>query len=234
MTAQNVSAVVGNASMSRVFTKTDATDGVFESNNLTSSQSGVNLGLEMPGVTITSVQAVYTEGAAIWRIIDATTNRVSRYGMASKDGYTCASSSSIPAYVVKSTDLLQIYPVAVNSTPQNAEVLAWVVTNAGVEPFGVTVTTTEATEMKSLITSQTLGDYAFGKRVQKVCIQAEDGALLDEVTVLDQTGGTVYTAYGTYRMPTAGGANAYTNGEYMTALTIAKGWTIKVAVTASA
>lgn len=233
MTTQDVSAIVGNASMTRKFVKTGATDGVFESNNLTSSQSGVNLGLEMPGVTITSVQANYAGGGAVWRIIDATTNRVSRYGMASKSGYTCSASTSIPAYVVKSTDLLQIYPVAVNATPTHAEVLAWVVTNAGVEPFGVTVADENATEMKSLITTQTLGDYAFGKQVQKVCIQAEDGALLNEVTVLDQTGGTVYTAYGTYRMPTAGGANAYTNGEYMTALNIAKGWTIKVAVTSA-
>lgn len=219
--------------MSRKFTKTNATEGVFESNNLTSVQSGVNLGLEMPGVTITSIQADYTGGGCLYRIIDATNNRVSRWGFAAKKGYTCSTSSAIPAYVVKSTDLLQLYPVAVNATPTHAEVLAWVETSAGVEPFGVTVSDEQATAMTSLITGQSLGDFAFGKRVNKVCIQAEDGALLNEVTVLDQTGGTVYTAYGTYRMPTAGGANAYTNGEYMTSINVQKGFAIKVAVTSA-
>ena len=219
--------------MTRKFVKTGATEGVFESNNLVSSQSGVNLGLEMPGITITMIQAEYAGGGCLYRIIDATNNRVSRWGFAAKKGYTCASSSSIPAYVVKPTDLLQFYPVAVNATPTHAEVLAWVETSAGVEPFGVTVADEQATAMTSLITGQSLGDFAFNQRVNKVCIQAEDGALLDEVTVLDQTGGTVYTAFGTVRMPTAGGANAYTNGEYMTSLNIQKGWTIKVAVTSA-
>jgi len=219
--------------MSRLFTDT-STDGVFESNNLQSSQSGVNLGLEMPGVTITSVQATYTDGAAIWRIIDATTNQVSRYGMATQVGYTCSKEAQIPAYVVKSTDLLQVYPKALNSTPNDSEVLAWVVTNAGVEPFGVTTTADNTlTEMTSLITGQSLGDYAFGKRVVKVCIQTETGSNLNRVTVVDQTGGTVWQAYGQHRLPSAGGANAYLNGEYMVSLPIQKGFTIKVAVTSA-
>jgi len=211
-----------------------STEGVFESNNLQSAQSGVNLGLEMPGVTITSVQATYTDGCAIWRIIDATTNKVSRYGMATQVGYTCAKSAQIPAYVVKPTDLLQIYPKAVNATPNDSEVLAWVVTNKGVEPFGVTTTSDNTlTEMVSLTTGQTLGDYAFGSRVVKVCIQSELGSNLNRVTVVDQTGGTVWQAFGNHRMPSAGGANAYTNGEYMVSIPVQKGFSIKVAVTSA-
>lgn len=219
--------------MSRKFTDV-STDGVFESNNLTSEQSGVNLGLEMPGATITSVQATYTDGAAIWRIIDATTNLVSRYGMATQAGYTDQSMAQIPAYVVKSTDLLQVYPVALNSTPNDSEVLAWVVTNSGVEPFGCTTSEDNTlTEMKSLITQQTLGDYAFGKRVLKVCIQTETGSNLNEVTVVDQTGGTVWRAYGQHRLPSAGGDNAYYNGEYMVSIPVQKGFAIKAAVTSA-
>ena len=219
--------------MSRLFTDT-STDGVFESNNLTSNQSGVNLGLELPGVTITSVQATYTDGGAIWRIIDATTNKVSRYGMATQAGYTCQSMAQIPAYVVKTTDLLQVYPVALNATPNDSEVLAWVVTNAGAEPFGVTTTSDDTlTEMTSLITGQSLGDYAFGKRVQKVCIQTETGSNLNQVTIVDQTGGTVWRAYGQHRLPSAGGANAYYNGEYMVSIPIQKGFSIKVAATSA-
>ena len=219
--------------MSRLFTDT-ATDGKFESNNLTSSQSGVNLGLEMPGQTITSVQATYTDGGCIWRIIDSVTNIVSRYGMATQQGYTCQSMAQIPAYVVKSTDLLQVYPVALNATPNDSEVLAWVVTDAGVEPFGVTTTSDDTlTEMTSLITGLCLGDYAFGKRVVKVCIQTETGSNLNEVTVTDQTGGTVWRAYGQHRLPSAGGANAYYNGEYMVSIPVQKGFAIKVAATSA-
>ena len=108
MSTQATSAIVGNAMMSRKFTDT-STDGKFESNNLTSAQSGVNLGLEMPGVTINYVQATYTDGAAIFRIINSVTNEVSRYGMATQVGYTDQKYAMIPAYTVKSTDLLQIW-----------------------------------------------------------------------------------------------------------------------------
>jgi len=177
--------------MSRLFTDT-STEGVFESNNLQSAQSGVNLGLEMPGQTITSVQATYTDACGLFRIRDSVSNQTSRYGFATQAGYTCSKSAQIPAYVVKSTDLLQMYTKALNSTPNDSEVLAWVITNAGPEPFGVTTTADDTlTEMVSLITGQSLGDFAFGKRLQKVCIQTETGSNLNKVTVIDQTGGTV-------------------------------------------
>ena len=233
MTTQATTAIVGNAMMSRKFTDT-STDGVFESNNLTSAQSGVNLGLEMPGVSINYVQATYTDGAAIFRIIDSVTNKVSRYGMATQIGYTCMKEAMIPPYTVKSTDLLQIYPKALNSTPNDSEVLAWVVTDNGVEPFGVTTTSDNTlTEMTSLITGLSLGDYAFGRRVVKICIQTETGSNLNEVTITDQTGGTVWQAYGQHRLPSAGGSNAYYNGEYMVNIPVKKGFTIKVAATSA-
>jgi len=233
MTSQSVKAIVGNASMSREFSAT-ATDGVFETNNLVSAQSGVNLGLEMPGQTITSVQATYTDACGLFRIRDSVSNQTSRYGFATQAGYTCSKSAQIPAYVVKSTDLLQMYTKALNSTPNDSEVLAWVITNAGPEPFGVTTTADDTlTEMVSLITGQSLGDFAFGKRLQKVCIQTETGSNLNKVTVIDQTGGTVWQAFGNHREPGGRGANAYMNGEFMVSIPVQKGFTIKVAVTSA-
>ena len=227
-----MSAIVGNASMARIFTDT-ATDGAFDGNLLTASLSGTNLGLEMPGVTITSVDLHYSAGAALWRIQDSQTLKVSRCGFGVKGSLSQPSQAVIPAYVVKPTDMLQVYPVRSAAAPSATEVLAWVYTSGGaVEPFGVTTSADDTlTAMTSLITGQTLGDYAFGKTLQRIEVQAEDGATINSLAVFDQTGGQVWTAYGGPRLPSAGATSAYTNGVYMTSLPVQKGWTLKVAAT---
>ena len=59
-------------------------------------------------------------------------------------------------------------------------------------------------------------------------IQCEDGAKLTSVTIIDQTGGTVMTAYGGVRMPTAGGVSNYYNINFKAAVPIMKGYALKV------
>jgi hypothetical protein len=231
MTTQSIKAIVGSPAFARAFSDT-STDGQFQGNLLLSDLSSTNIGLEIPGKQISQVCMTYTAGAGLWRIQDSQTLKVSRYGFCSKVGTTDVSECAIPVYAIKSTDMLQCYPVAVNSTANDSEVVAWIQSNAGVEPFGVTTTSDNSlTEMTSLITGQSLGDWAFGKQVQRVQVQVEDGATLNSVAVVDQTGGTIWQAYGSVRAPTAGGLSTHTNLDIMTSLPIEKGYVIKVAAT---
>lgn len=218
--------------MSRSFVDS-ATDGVFQSNLLLSSLSGTNLGLEMPNEVIDTVQMEYTAGAALWRIQDSNTLQTERWGFATKAGFTCDKSSKITPFKVKPTSLLQVFPMALASASNDTVCLAWVMTNSGPEPFGVT-TTADATltEMTSLISGLTLGDYAFNKTLTSVTLQCEDGATLPSIAILNQTAGTEYQSKGTTRAQ-AGSISNYYNLKVKTAIGIQKGWTLKVAVTSA-
>ena len=138
MSTQSIKAIVGNQMMSRSFADT-STDGQFDGNLLLSDLSTQNLGLEMPNVVINSIQMTYTAGCGLWRIIDSNTLKTERYGYLSKVGYVCDNSAMITPYKVKTTDLLQCYPRAVNSTSGDTEVLGWLVSSRGAEPFGLSL-----------------------------------------------------------------------------------------------
>lgn len=231
MTTQTCIAFVGNKMMSRSYSLS-ATDGKFEGNNLVSVNANQQLGLEQTGINIDFLSMNYTGGGCLWRIQNSNTLKTERYGFASKAGYVCHSETKIPSYTIKSTDLLQVYPVAVNSTSGDTEVLGWVMTSRGVEPFGCTTSDNGVlTDTASLISGLSLGDYAFGSTLSKVCFQAEDGASLFSIAIIDATGGTVYQQTGNVRSPTAGSTNTQMNIEADLNIKIEKGWKLQVAVT---
>ena len=231
MTTQSIKAIVGNNRMSRSFSDT-STDGQFDGNLLLSDLSSQNLGLEMPNEVINSIQMTYTAGTGIFRIIDSNTLRTERYGFCSKVGYVCDNEAIIQPYKVKSTDLLQCYPTAVNATAGDTEVVGWLVSTRGAEPFGCTTSENATnTAMSSLITNLGLGDWGFGTTLKSIKIQCEDSATLVSITIKDQTGGTVFQSNGNVRIPTAGGKSTFYNLDVDLNIPIEKGWVLYCAVT---
>jgi hypothetical protein len=233
MTTQGIVAFAGNKNMSRAFSDT-ATDGQFSGNLLLSSNASQNIGLEMPAIKISFLSMTYTAGVGLWRIQDSNTLRTERYGFCSKVGYVCHTETKIPTYQIKPTDLLQVYPRAVNGTSNDSEVLGWVMTQKGPEPFGCTTASDGTlTEVKSLISDLGLGDYAFGQKLISAQFQVEDGASLVSMAILDATGGTVFQQTGNVRAPSAGSTSTQVNISAMLDIPVQKGWTMKIAVTSA-
>ena len=234
MTTQAVTATVGSGNFSRTFSDT-ATDGQWTGNILTDDVASTNLGLVMPGQTIDHVQVNYADGSCLWRIQSSQSLLVKRYGYAAQTGYACWGSSKIAPYTVAPDDILVVYPLALDSTTGEGTVLGWIRTSRGFEAFGAeNVGTGTATVIKTLVNNQTLGDYAFNATLQGITLQAEDGATVTKVEVIDQTGGTIWSAAGGPRMPTAGGMNPFWNFEAMGLnIPVLKGYTLKVTITAA-
>ena len=90
-----------------------------------------------------------------------------------------------------------------------------------------------STALTSLISGLGVGDLLFGKTVTNVAIQEEDGGTLSNITFIDAAGGTQYTAFGTRRLPTAGGQSNLTNGVFNVSIPVQKGWSLKVKVTSA-
>lgn len=233
MSTQSVKATVSNGKMARTFTDT-ATDGVvFLTNNLLDDNSSQNIGILIPGQTIDQIQMTYTGGLAQWRIFDSVSQAVSRTGFCSKVGYVCPMEAKIQPYVLKKTDLLQVFPKAVNATSNDSEVMAWLHTT-GQQAQSFQCTTAEdatATAMTNSITGQSLGDGMFGRTLTRIQIQSEDGSNINAVQVIDQTGSVVWSSYGGYRLPTAGGKSTTMNLDIPCGLQVQKGWAIKVLAT---
>lgn len=230
MTTQTINAIVGSGRQSREFTDT-STDDTWNANVLTDSVASTNLGLVMPGATIDHVQVTYQAGACLWRIQSAQTLVVKRWGYGVQADYgPLWADASIAPYVVAPDDILVAYPIAVDAGVQETAVLSWVMTSKGHEAFGAaSIADDTATEIKTLVNAQTLGDYAFGSTLQGVTIQAEDGATVKEVQIIDQTGGTVWIGYGGKRAPTVGGLNPMWNFRADgLSIPIQKGWSLKV------
>ena len=201
MSTQAIKAVVGNPSMSRVFSAT-ATDGQFQNNILIDEVASTNLGLVMPNATISNCQVNYTAGSCLWRIQSSQTLLVKRYGFATKERQSCYATARIPAYTVQPDDILTVYPLAENGGAGKGTVLGWIQTSRGFEAFGSSDMTSEtATEIKTLVSAQTIGDYAFNATLQGITLQAEDGAIIEKVEIVDQVGGIIWTGYGGPRMP---------------------------------
>jgi len=234
MTTQAITATVGSGRFSRTFSDT-ATNGQWTGNILTDDVASTNLGLVMPGQVIDHVQVSYAAGSCLWRIQSSQSLLVKRYGYASISGHSSWAESSIQPYTVAPDDILVVYPLGVDGDVGQSTALAWVSTSRGFEAFGATdVASGTATVLKTLVNDQTLGDYAFNANLLGITVQAEDGATVTSVEVIDQTGGTIWTGNGGPRMPTTGGNNAFWNFQAMGLnIPILKGYTVKVTINAA-
>ena len=226
MTTQVVTSTVGSENFSRTFGVT-ATDGQW--NNVISTLSSQAIGLEIPNTPISFVQLANTaEHTMLWRIIDGRSLVVRRTGLSFVTSFGCVESAQISPYVVQPQDLLQCYGLE-TSAADKSNVLGLLYTPQGVEPFGfVAGDDGSAVAVTNINTAQTLGDYAFGTTLLGYEFQLDSTHTLNSVEIIDQTGGTVYTAYGSVRLPAAGGKSYLANIKGATNINIMKGWTMKL------
>jgi hypothetical protein len=229
MTTQTANIVLSNNSMSKIFSGT-ATDGSWT--NLQDTLSATNLGILIPNAMINRAVGGYTGGLGAFRIQDAQTLQVSRRGWLSKDGYACYSSGAIAPHRVKPNEIIQVYTQPLDATANQSNVLAWVHTTKGTELYeAMDVVDATATEIKSALQSQSLGDAGFGSTLTGLSFQVEDGGQLYLVQIFDSAGGIVWSQLGNFRMPTAGGTSAYYNFDAKgLGIAIGKGFTMKVTV----
>lgn len=228
MSNQAVTAIIGNPNMTRVFSAT-ATDGQYS--NLTDSVTTTALGLTMPGQSISYICATYTQGLAVWRIISSQTNQIFRQGFCSQAGYVDAEACRINPITVAPDMLFQIYPLAVDATANQSNILALVTTNRGVEAFSATGAVDNAfTPLTALISGLGIGDLLFGATLQNVKVMQEDGGKLTSITLVDAASGTQYTGYGSTRLPSAGATSGQYNGDFPFAVQLQKGWVLNAQV----
>lgn len=215
--------------MSKLFTGT-ATDGSWT--NLPDSLSSSNLGILIPNAMINRAIGTYAEGLGAWRIINAQTLAVSRRGWMGKTGYSCYASGAIPAHRVQPNEIVQAYTQPLDATANQSNVLAWVHTTKGTELYEVKdAVDATATEIKTALQDQSLGDAGFNSTLTGLSIQVEDGAQLLAVQIYDSAGGVIWQQTGNFRMPTAGGTSAYYNFDAVgLGIPIGKGFVMKVSV----
>jgi len=197
MSEQTASATVGSQSTSKVMTAT-VTDGQWT--ELKDSIGSASLGQVMPGSRVNNIAATYdTGGSMIFRVQDRNNLAVRRTGFASALATVDVDETAIPAYTVGGSDIISTYSLAVDSTSQESNGLAWFKMSKGTEAFSVLNAADEtAAEATQIETSASIGVY-YGSTLQGVAIQLEDGAFLTSFTVVDDNGGTILTLYGTVR-----------------------------------
>ena len=228
MSEQAVTATVATNRMSKIFGGT-ITDEVWT--NIQDTNSSTNLGILIPRAPISNVQAEYNAGLAAWRIQNAQTLFVNRRGWAALEDNSCFMSGMIPTYGVAPDDIIQMYAMPeAGSGKVNA--LAWVTTSKGTELYKAKgVSDATATEMKTALQQQSLGDAGFNSTLTSFSICLEDGAQLDKVEFIDSAGGVQMTVQGNYRTSAkaAGGTSPYYNLDVSgLALPITKGFTMKI------
>jgi hypothetical protein len=235
MSEQAIQATISNRMMGKVFTKT-ATDDVWDGNTLTDSLSSQQIGILMPRSSVNRVQLQYTAGLCAWRIQNSANLTFQRFGFGVKDGLACFSSSSIQPYVINPNDILTVYPLPIEATIEETNALAWVQTTKGVELFEAkAIPDGTATEMKTVVNEQTLGDSMFNSTLQSIHIQAEDGATVDSVEIIDNSGGTVLTLFGGVRGDTMGAVDlTYNLKADGLSVPVGKGYALKITTTSSA
>ena len=227
MTTQTVTAILGSTGFSRKFNAT-STDGQWS--NVTSTNSDQALGLEVPLSTISFVQGANdAEPVMLWRIIDGRSLVVRRTGMSYVTGYGCMESAKIQPYQVQPQDLLQVYGLETSADNKN-NVLGHLYTPQGVEPFGFAASADDGTftAVVNINTGQSLGDYAFSSVLLGYEFQLDPTHQLQELQIVDQTGGVIYSSYGSNRLPIAGGKSIYYNIKGKTNIPIMKGYTLKL------
>jgi hypothetical protein len=199
MSVQDVKATVSNSRMGKIFSKS-ATDDVWDGNTLTDSLSEQQIGILMPNTTINRVQLQYAGGLCAYRIQNAQSLVFQRFGFGMPTGYACYESSAIAPYNINPNDILTVYPLPVDATAGQSNVLAWVQTTKGVELFESKDTADGVpTAMSTVVNAQSLGDSMFNSTLGSIHVQAEDGATVNEVSIIDNSGGTVITLYGGVR-----------------------------------
>ncbi len=234
MTTQAVQATVSNPRMGKIFTKT-ATDDVWDGNTLTDSLSTQQLGILMPGTTINRVQLQYEGGLCAYRIQNSQSLVFQRWGFGTKNDVACYASSAIAPYTINPNDILTVYPLPVDATANQTNVLAWVQTSKGVELFESkdTVNATP-TEMKTVVNEMTLGDSMFNSTLSSIHVSAEDLSTVDQIEIIDNSGGTVLTLYGGVRGGVPGAMSLQYNlkADGM-AVPIGKGFSLKITTTSA-
>jgi len=230
MTTQACTAVVGNSRMTKQFAVT-ATDGVWDGNIMIDTVGSNPLGILIPGTTINKVCVQYAAGACAWRIIDSNTMIVKRRGLGALASYTDNQYCLIQPYTIQKTDTLQVFPVAVDATANETNVLAWVCTGVNQSElyYGTGIVDATATELKTAVNNQGVGDSIFGSSIIRMQIQAEDGATVTSVSLIDASGGEVYFSNGTKRGLNPGSRSNYFNLFVdRLQLSIMKSFTLKV------
>ncbi|MCH1583948.1 MAG: hypothetical protein L7S62_02210 [Flavobacteriales bacterium] len=211
MTTQATSITTGNRQFSKIFTDS-STDGVWSGNVLTDTISTQSIGILIPNATLTFVQPEYESGLMAWRLQNAQTLAVSRFGFAARVGQN--SKVMIPPVRVNPNDILVSYPLPVDATAAKTNTLAWVSTTKGIELFeALAVADNTATEMKTAVNDQTLGDAFFNSTLGAISVQIEDGATLDRVEIVDNMGGVQMTLQGQVRGATPSSRSNYVNLE---------------------
>jgi len=234
MTAQDVTATLSSPIMGKVFSKS-VTDDQWDGNTLTDTLSQQQVGILMPGANINRVQAQYSGGLMAWRIQNAATLTFQRFGFGMKDGLACYSSSYIAPYTINPNDILTAYALPLAVAAGQSNVLAWVVSSKGVSLFEAKgVVDATPTAMTTVVNNMSIGDDLFNSTVSSIHVQAEDGAVVDEIALIDNSGGTVITLYGGVRGGSLGAMSLQYNLKADDlALAIGKGFSLKVTTTAA-
>ena len=234
MTTQAVKATVGSGAFSKIFSLT-ATDDQWDGNSLTDSISSQPLGILIPNAMINNVSMTYTLGLCAWRIQSAQTLQVKRLGFGANLGLTCYKEGMIQPYSIAPDDILSVYPLPLDADANQSNVLAWVSTTKGTELFEAkNVVDSTSTAMTTVVNAQSLGDNQFGTTLRSIMVQAEDGATVDQIDILDNSGAVVYTAYGGVRGDSAGSdSNIYNIMVEGLSIPIGRGYSLKVTTTSA-
>jgi hypothetical protein len=197
MSTQPVTAYVNGPSGGKVFSVT-ATDGTWD-NVMVDTIGSNDLGQVLAGANLTNISVVYTAGNCIARIQDRNTLQVKRTMTASKAGTTDFNQTRINSYRVQPNDILVCYPLPVDATANQTNCLAWLTMGGQKIAFGGTdIVDATATEITSLVNSQSLGTY-YNQNLTGIEIMLEDGGVLSLVTLIDPNGGTIASIPATTR-----------------------------------
>jgi len=86
--------------------------------------------------------------------------------------------------------------------------------------------------MKTVVNDQTLGDSMFNSTLASIHVQAEDNATVDQVEIIDNSGGTVLTLFGGVRGDSPGAMSLIYNLKADDlAVAIGKGFSLKITTT---
>ena len=128
-----------------------------------------------------------------------------------------------------------MYPLPLDQTANESNVLAWVSTSKGTELFEAKgAADGTSTAMTTVVNNQTLGDNQFGTTLRSIQVQAEDGATVNQIDILDNSGAVVFTAFGGTRADQGGQVSSLYNLNYEGMnIQIGRGWSLKVTVTSA-
>ena len=226
MSTQATTATVSGPTGGKSYSDT-STDFAWDGNNLLDTVSSSDLGFVQAGQLVDHVCVTYTAGGALWRIQDRSSLVIKRWGYCSKVGTVDISKCSIPPITITSDDILTVYPMTVDGTANQTNVVGWLQTSKGPLAFGGTdIVDSTSTALASLVTSQQLGEF-FGANLLGVTLQAQDAADLTSVDIIGADGGTVIRWLGTLR----DAGHYYANINIACNIPISKGTVIKVSTT---